>query len=474
MTYRAVIRTLRIGTASDPGGGVQAALRVLFPQAESSQAVARSAAWRGASAALQVAAVCAGAVVLLYRIGGTVPAWDCLYAEDGGVFLPDALAHPWHLLVSFGGYEELMPRLICQLVSYLPLADAAFACAVAGAVVASLCALFIYHATEGYIRTPWLRALLGAALILLPLAPIEIADSVVSSPWYALAATFFALLWRPRTWAGMAAAALIAFYAASSEVFAIVYLPLVLIRIVALPRWREQAVSAGWAAGLLVQLPVVLSTYLTHTQRLGGLKSPGVTVPFYFHSVLLRALGWHLSIRFIQVAGYNGATAIVCAILAVMVGWAVAQGGQARVFAVTALVTGFVATVFAATVVSYVIYQPPHYGNPLNFEGGSRYSTIPIILLDAIAVVAADSWLRRRPSHRSGRLALAAAVAVACVLASGWAVDYRYLTERTTNGYWAPTAQSWLDACAHSRNGKIRVPAWQVGYVVVDCSRLRR
>jgi hypothetical protein len=72
--------------------------------------------------AIQVAAVCAGTLVLLLRIA-RVPAWDTLYAEDQGVYLFDALAHPWHLLVPYGGYEEFVPRLIGQVISYLPLPD---------------------------------------------------------------------------------------------------------------------------------------------------------------------------------------------------------------------------------------------------------------------------------------------------------------------------------------------------------------
>ena len=49
--------------------------------------------------------------------------------------------------------------------------DAARAYAVSGALIAAVCALFTYHASEGYIRSPWLRALLTAALILLPRRP---------------------------------------------------------------------------------------------------------------------------------------------------------------------------------------------------------------------------------------------------------------------------------------------------------------
>jgi len=231
MRDRTVLRGPRSPTSAQPDPAsdgkvrrVREALGALSPEApEPSPApesepgyadAARSGGRRAVYVAIQVAAVCIGTVVLLLRIAG-VPAWDSVYAEDRGVWLPDALAHPWHLLVLFGGYEQFMPRLVGQLVSYLPLVDVAVAYALAGAGIAALCALFIYHAMDGWIRSPWLRALVGAALILLPLAPIEIADSAVGSPWYVLAALFFGLLWRPKSWAGMTAAALVAFAAAS-------------------------------------------------------------------------------------------------------------------------------------------------------------------------------------------------------------------------------------------------------------------
>jgi hypothetical protein len=113
---------------------VREALGVLFPEApepspapESEPAyadAARSGGRRAVYVAIQVAAVCIGTVVLLLRLAG-VPVWDSVYAEDQSVWLVDALAHPWHLLVPFGGYEEFVPRLIGQLVSYLPLVDVA-------------------------------------------------------------------------------------------------------------------------------------------------------------------------------------------------------------------------------------------------------------------------------------------------------------------------------------------------------------
>jgi hypothetical protein len=485
------------GPAPQPAGDrvrrVRAALVVLFPEAPERGTprpgpgppgpghadAARSAGRRAACVAIEVAAVCIGTVVLLLRIAG-IPAWDSVYAEDQGVYLFDALARPWHLLVPFGGYEEFVPRLVGQLVSYLPLADVAVPYALAGAGIAALCALFIYHAMDGWVRSRWLRALAGAGLILLPLAPIEIAGSAVGCPWYALTALFFALLWRPGNRAGMTAAALVAFAAASSEILALIYAPLVLARVVALPRWREQAVTAGWLAGLLVQVPVVLESYAQHSQRVSRLAGPVPAILFYFRNVALRAFGWRVSVRLAEIAGLGGATVIVCAILAAVFGWAVVTGSrQVRVFAAVALIMGFVQTVFAATVVPYVIRQ--HYA--YNFEGGSRYSTMPIMAMTAAAVVAVDASLRRQASAQGGdRIpllrrsprAFAAVTALACVLALGWLSDYRYYTEHNWWGYWKPVAERMLTACQHSTTGEITTWTWGHKTITIPCSQLRR
>jgi hypothetical protein len=425
-----------------------------------------------------VAVVCIGAVVLLLRVGG-VPAWDGVYAEDQGVWLFDALAHPWHLFVPFGGYEEFVPRLVGQLVSYLPLADVSVPFALAGAGIAALCALFIYHALDGWIQSPWLRALVGAALILLPLAPIEIADSTVGAPWYLLTALFFALLWRPKTWAGMTAAALVAFAAASSEILTLVYAPLVLARVVALPRWREQAVTAGWLAGLLVQVPVVAESYAQHTQRVTRLARPVRALGFYFHNVALRAFGWRVSLRLIEIAGLTGATVIVCVMLAAAFGCVLVTGSRpVQVFVAVALITGFVQTVAAATLVRYVTLQPYAY----DFEGGSRYSTMPIMTMTAAAVIAVDACLRRHASTGGGSNlflrrspgALAAVAVLACVLTLGWLPDYRYLAGHNWWGYWRPVAERMLTACQHSTSGQITTWTWYHRTITIPCSQLRR
>jgi hypothetical protein len=429
--------------------------------------------------ALTVAAVGAGIIVLLLRVAGhpaghqaghqaVHPVWDTLFAEDYGVFLVNALARPWHLLTPYNGYLQLGPRLIGQLVaSFLPLADAAAAFTVAGALIASASALVIYHAIGGYVRSPWHRALAAAALLLLPIAPLEIADCLVNSPWYATTALFFAVLWRPRTRAGQAAAALVAFYAASSEIVAVIYAPLLFIRAIALPRWREHWVTLGWAAGLALQLPVVAESYAQHTQRVGRLASFGQALAFYLNHVVLRVPGWRISVHLVDQFGAAGATAIVGGLLAAGAVWALVTGTrQVRLFTVAALVTGFAQTIFVATINHYADTWHPKF----LYLNAARYSTIPIVLIDVAAIVAVDSFARR-----GGMRALAAATVLACVLAVGWITDFRYVGHLVgTQTSWQPVAQSWLAACGHSPTGRIVIPAWDHTTVTVECSRLRR
>jgi hypothetical protein len=453
----------------DGAGEWRERLGALFPEAAVPGAAGAAGPRRGRRtvvAAVHVAVACAGAIVLLLRVGG-VPAWDGTYAEDNGVFLVDGLVRPWHLLVPYNGYLELGPRAIGQLVaSFLPIVDASVAYAVTGALIGAATALFIYHASEGYVRTPWARATLGAALLLLPIAPIDIIDSGVDSPWYAMAALFFAILWRPRSPAGMAAAALIACYATSSEIVAFIYAPLLLVRVLALPRVREHAVTAGWLLGLALQVPVVALSYVQHKQRLGALATPGQALAFYCHNVILRALGWHLSVWLQSSAGYNGATVIVGAVLAAALGLAIVTGDRAvRLFTVVALLTGFVQTVFDATVSQYLIYQTP----TANFMPAARYSTLPILLIAASGIIAVDSYIRRR-----GARPLVALGILACLLGFGWVTDFRYASQRAHDGHWLPYAQGLAAACAQDPAGDVTINAWGGHHYTVPCTRIRR
>jgi hypothetical protein len=114
----------------------------------------------------------------------------------------------------------------------------------------------------------------------------------------------------------------------------------------------------------------------------------------------------------------------------------------------------------------------------IRVENGARYSTVPILLLDAALIVAADAYARRwwpRP-----RAVVAVAVLTA-VLAIGWATDFRYPVRRLTGpaSAWELTADAWLRYCQHTPAGTITVSFpdwWGTGPLATtfSCASLRR
>jgi len=450
-------------------GGLRAALVDLFPAPAEPATRAGLARW--AFPLVQVVAVALGAVVMLARLGGR-PAWESVYAEDPGIYLPGALAHPWHLLQSYGGYLQLVPRVIGQIAALLPIRHASVAFAVGGALVASACGVFTYHASAGHAGSRWLRALLGLSVVLLPVAQLEIADNGVNSIWYLLVALFWAALWRPRTRSGAAVAAVMAFAAAASTSLALLFAPLFVARAVAVPRrLREHAATAGWALGSLLQVLVILTSHLSRFRP----RDPVNTVLYYAHEVLLPALGWHLSWHLRDLVGLTGATALAGGLLVVvLISVMTTQAGRCRVFVVVAVVTGLVLTAFT----SAFAWGGPGQRVTLRMEHGARYSTVPILLLDAALIVAADAYARRWwPRPR----AVAAVAALIAVLAAGWATDFRYPVRRLSGrgSAWELTAGKWLRRCQHSPAGTITVTFpdwWGRGRLATtfNCSSLRR
>ena len=453
------------------GRGVRGVLAGLFPAPAGPAPRAGLARW--ALLLVQVAAIVLGALVMLARIGGR-PVWKSAYAEDPGIYLPGALAHPWHLLQSYGGYLQLIPRLIGQAAALLPIRDASVAFAVGGALVASACALFAYHASAGQVRSRWLRALLGLSVLLLPVAPLEIADDGVNTIWYLLAALFWAALWRPRTRAGAAAAAVMAFAAAASSSLAFLFVPLFAARAVVLPRrLREHAATAGWALGCLLQVAVIATSHVSRFVP----RDPVNAVLYYAREVLLPALGWHLSWHLRDTLGLTGATVLAGGLIVVVLAGAVAtQDRRCRVFVVTAVATGLVFT----AVTSAFAWGGPGQRVMITVEHGARYSTMPILLLDAALIVAADAYASRWwPRPR----AIAAVVALIAVLAAGWATDFRYPVRHFSGpgSAWAHTADTWLRHCRHRPAGTITVtfPDWwgpskTLLATTFSCSSLRR
>jgi len=352
----------------------------------------------------------------------------------------------------------------------------------------------VFHATAGHIRSVGLRVLAGVSVLLLPIATLEIADSTVNTPWYLLLALFWATLWRPRTRAGMAAVALTAFFASASVPLTVFFAPLMLIRLIALRRWREHAVTIGWAAGLLAQVPAILHADATHQSRLNAPVPVVDALSFYARGVVQSVFGWHIGWWLQSAAGREGAEVILGVILVAFFTWALVAGPlQARLVIATALLFGF----FFTVVSSDLGYSFAGIGWKINVnhEAGSRYATLGMFLIDCAAIVAVDAFLQRRRARRASGLhrvdaagpawggsrqvvPVLAVLALVVVLAAGWVTDYRFITPRAggSGRTYEAVLQSWVNACAKNPTGSLQMGAWDLPYKAtesVPCSRIR-
>jgi hypothetical protein len=219
-------------------------------------------------------------------------------------------------------------------------------------------------------------------------------------------------------------------------------------------RLREHAATAGWAAGCLLQVAVIVTSHLSRFVP----RNPLNAVRYYAHEVLLPALGWHLAWHLRHLLGLTGATLLMGGIIiVVLAAVVVTQPGPCRVFVVTAVLTGLVFT----AITSVFAWGGPGLRVTVRVEHGARYSTLPILLLDAALIVAADAYARRWWPRPKAVVAVAALVAV---LAAGWATDFRYPVRRLAGhaSAWQPRAEAWLRYCRHTPAGTITVtfPNW--------------
>jgi hypothetical protein len=280
-----------------------------------------------------------------------------------------------------------------------------------------------------------------------------------------LFAAFWALLWRPRSRWGMAVAFGVCAAAMASIPLAFVYAPLVLVRLIALPRAREQAASAGWAAGGVLQLiTIVRSTGLPHD---GVLR---VGLSFYLHYVLVpAAAGLHIAhVLQAHTSARAVAVAAACLVAAVAAAAMIRGDSRVRLFVTAALGLGLAIVLLSAIIRSWGtpgrLYPVPATG----MGTGSRYGTAPILFIDSLAIVAADACLRRaknRAKNRAGNRARRAwraipAVVLAAVLAVSWARDFSYVTLRSSNPPWSQLVTDFQLRCDQhqTRAGRVRMP----------------
>ncbi len=413
-----------------PVDRVTTTLSALFPTSERS-AFSLPLIVGGYAAGLAV-----GVVVLVLRQTGVSP-MNTVWAEDGAVYLHDSLQLPFSatLLRPYGGYVQIFPRLAVQITRLFPLAKASGSMALIGDTSIVLLVLLVYHAARAHVQSIALRMLVASGMVFLPLALAELTNNIVNVSWWLIYAAFWAILWRPRTWAGRVVATVVCALAVGSNPVALLLAPLIAARLLVLRDWREHASTMGFVVGAVVQAVGSLSSgpvYFSHGPVASIAKQFSIRV----------GLGWLGGWR-VTNAIWRQDSALAALVGAVLLSATIVlcvahRDKRVRVFAA-----------FAVTL-SVVIFVVPIFlrwsgalENPADSLGelGSRYSAVPVLLLLALLGVGMDAATRDRRSRRGG------VVLVALLLVPIWVLDFRYFNGRTGGPMWDEQVRAATAAC---------------------------
>lgn len=181
---------------------------------------------------------------------------DVIWAEDGGIFLQQALQPGGvGIFAPYEGYLHVIPRVGAMIVAGMPPAAYALALNVLSSFALGLIAVMVFHCSDGLDSRFHVRAALASIVIVIGTGPLETSGNFANLHWYLLFLTPWILLKQ----AGTRAEALLLFgvaaLTATTEILAAIFAPLVLVH------WRDRSywpARIGLLLGLVCQLVATL------------------------------------------------------------------------------------------------------------------------------------------------------------------------------------------------------------------------
>lgn len=435
----------------------------LFPDSPPQRSSLRG--WEARALATAVLAVLV--ILQLARIGWT-GSLNSLWAEDGTVFLHGALTKSFLSAVTseYAGYLVLVPRLIGEAASALPLTDAPATVSILSASVAALGGFVVWHATSGHIASPFLRAILVLLTVLTPVGGLESIDSASYVSWYMLFATFWILLWRPRTMLGAGLAAAFVVFTALSNPGVWFFLPVAILRTVAIRDRRDLAILAGYFGGGLVQLAAVASSSYE------GIE-PEWTGDIW--TVLLQRVvdGTAFGLRLGGEAWVHLGWPFLAVLTACLVG-GLAVGiwrSDRTVRYLAALALPIALAMFVLSIYQRAVATPMLWTADLWNGDGGRYSVVPVMLVISVIVTIIDrTWQGRAWGDRRSWPGLAvAALLLVSMLVS---LPSRDVAHRGTPP-WDASLEAAERACIERQESAALLAVSPEGFIVkLPCSTI--
>lgn len=407
----------------------------------------RNAHWRPG---LHVTTLSAGWVLIatcvqLARGSGYGPV-DVVWAEDGGVFLNQAMRAPlWqNLSTPHAGYLQVICRLLAQPAAYLPLSWAAWWFAVAAAVVVVLISLLVWFASRDVLRSRWARVLLTVFVPVLPQAGFETNANVANLHWYLAYAAFWVLLAAPKALRWQLGASVVVVLAVLSDPLTVLVLPATVVGVIV-----HRRVSCGppiaMLLALLVQAWVVLGTG-------SSLRATSTSLADLVGVYALRVVTSAATGDRVLESLYPrwGVVAVALLSLAVLVGvllafWKTGSNGR------------WVAGLALGVSVVYLCVPIALRGTGSMLESesfglsGSRYALVPLLLFWVGAIVLLDGMGHRFAGRSAGKQLNTSAVlgtAISVLLGIQVLSDWPMATARTDGPVWTDTVRTAEDTCA--------------------------
>jgi len=438
--------------------------RHLFPPAPRS--ASRLSGWESA---LLFAGLFVLAIVLgLARVGwrGSLQA---LWAEDGPIFLQEAFSQGLgeSLVDPYSNYFVVVPRLIGEAASIVPLESAPAVVSILSAALAALSGLVVWFASAAHLRSPYLRGGLVLATVLVPVGGLESTDSASYASWYMLFACFWILLWRPATNRGTALACLFLLVTALSNPGIWFFAPLAGLRLLAARDRRDLAIVGTFALGAAVQLVALASN-----------NEPTVD-PSWSHQILTAYLqrvldGAALGLKLGGVAWEHLGWPLLI-VLAILAAWGTYAGLRragpgALLLAAVALPTSlllFLVSLYQRALGPAMAWPD---GGPSGGAGG-RYAIVPVLLVLSVALVLIDSAERRQALR--GRVSRAGAVALAVVAVAVGTSFYVGNTEARGTPEWSAALDAAAAECERGSTEVALVPTSPPGFAMsIACTEI--
>ncbi len=173
-----------------------------------------------------------------------------LWAEDGTLFLHDAMRGQYDVFAVYAGYLHVIPRAAAlAVVSMLELPRYAVATNISACMFTGLVATVVYIGAEDVIPGEVARVWLALMTVLCPVLGVEVLANLANLHTVMMWGAFWALWRHPRTLGGALALACFELLAALTEVQSVILVPLALLALWRNRTLRQALVAAGLALG---------------------------------------------------------------------------------------------------------------------------------------------------------------------------------------------------------------------------------